>query len=158
MVKRRARLTDENDPLSSTDKVLAGFEEISQSARSLSDNKQSNQQANVLGSQEDNNLTSQLPDPATSQQAKLQTSSVEGKPTSQSFEKPKLRKSTFQLGETVLHQLDQLHLMLQLELGKANAPYKEVIVEEAISQLLEQANFNRFELIKVLVKRQQMRE
>jgi len=166
MVKRRARLTDENDPLSSTDKVLAGFEEISQSARSLSDNKQSNQQANVLGSQEDNNLTSQLPDPATSQQAKLQTSSVEGKSASQPFETPafppveklKLRKSTFQIGETVLHQLDQLHLMLQLELGKANAPYKEVIVEEAISQMLEQANFNRSELIKVLIKRQQMRE
>lgn len=182
MVKRRARLTDENDPLSSTDKVLAGFEEISQSARSLSDNKQTSQQlgvlgsqednnltsqlsdqptsqqANVLGSQEDNNLTSQLSDQPTSQQAKLQTSSVEGKPASQPFEKPKLRKSTFQLGETVLHQLDQLHLMLQLELGKANAPYKEVIVEEAIAQLLEQANFNRSELIKVLVKRQQMRE
>jgi hypothetical protein len=166
MVKRRARLTDENDPLSSTDKVLAGFEQISRSARSLSDNKQSNQQANVLGSQEDNNLTSQLSDPATSQQAKLQTSSVERKPASQPFETPafppveksKLRKSTFQIGETVLHQLDQLHLMLQLELGKANAPYKEVIVEEAISQMLEQANFNRSELIKVLIKRQQMRE
>ncbi len=158
MVKRRARLTDENDPLSSTDKVLAGFEEISQSARTLSDNKQSSQQPSVLGSQEDNNLTSQLSDQPTSQQAKLQTSSVEGKPASQPFEKPKLRKSTFQLGETVLHQLDQLHLMLQLELGKANAPYKEVIVEEAIAQLLERANFNRSELIKVLVKRQQMRE
>ncbi len=32
MAKRRARLNDENDPLSSTDKVLAGFEQLSQSA------------------------------------------------------------------------------------------------------------------------------
>jgi hypothetical protein len=37
-----------------------------------------------------------------------------------------------QISEEVLHQLDKLHLTLQLELGKANAPYKEVIVEEAL--------------------------
>jgi hypothetical protein len=54
------------------------------------------------------------------------------------IEKPKLRKSTFQISETVLLQLDQVHLRLQLELGKAIAPYKEVIVEEALVRLLEQ--------------------
>ncbi len=31
MAKKRARLTDDNDPLSSTDQVLAGFEQLSQS-------------------------------------------------------------------------------------------------------------------------------
>lgn len=36
MTKRRARLSD-NDPLSSTDKVLAGFEQFSQSASQPSD-------------------------------------------------------------------------------------------------------------------------
>jgi hypothetical protein len=68
-----------------------------------------------------------------------------------------LRKSTFQISEAVLTKLDQLHLQLQLELGKANAPYKEAIVEFAIVQLLEQANSNRAQLIEALLKRHQER-
>ncbi|MBD2122523.1 hypothetical protein [Trichocoleus sp. FACHB-262] len=50
----------------------------------------------------------------------------------------KLKKATFQLDETLLKELDTFHLKLQLELGKENAPYKEVLVEAAIAQLLEQ--------------------
>ena len=62
------------------------------------------------------------------------------------------------MSEAVLQQLDTFHLQLQLELGKANAPYKEVIVEEAIARLLEQANQNRAKLIAALEQRQQRRE
>jgi len=50
----------------------------------------------------------------------------------------KWKKATFQLDETLLKELDTFHLKLQLELGKENAPYKEVLVEAAIAQLLEQ--------------------
>jgi hypothetical protein len=46
-----------------------------------------------------------------------------------------------------LQQLDKFHLQLQLELGKGSAPYKEVIVEEALVRLLEQAQENPEELI-----------
>jgi hypothetical protein len=59
------------------------------------------------------------------------------------------------LSRSVLEQLDTLHLQLQLQLGKANAPYKEVIVEEAISQLLEQMLQDRDLLISRLQERQQ---
>ncbi len=165
MAKRRARLTDSNDPLNLTDKVLEGFEQVSQSA---------SQQPNKLTSQSEKKSKSQLPDKSASQQQSASpwrspspplvdhpvsqesshlTSQEVNKSTSQLVKKSKLRKSTFQISETVLNQLDQLHLQLQLELGKANAPYKEVIVEAAIVQLLEQANSNRASLIEALVKR-----
>ena len=62
------------------------------------------------------------------------------------------------MSEAVLQQLDTFHLQLQLELGKANAPYKEVIVEEAIARLLEQASQNRAKHMKALQERQQQRE
>jgi hypothetical protein len=50
----------------------------------------------------------------------------------------KLKKATFQLDEILLKELDTFHLKLQLELGKENAPYKEVLVEAAIARLLEE--------------------
>lgn len=117
MAKRRVRLNDENDPLSSTDKVLAGFEQLSQSATQL-----------------------------------------DGKLTSRQVNKLTIRKATFQLNEAVLQQLDKFHLQLQLELGKGMTPYKEVIVEEAITRLLEQAQENPEELIAVLRLRQEKRK
>ena len=127
MAKRRVRLNDENDPLSSTDKVLAGFEQISKSTR-----------------QPDKKLTSQSADKSTSQEVKS--------------EKAIWRKSTFQINKEVLHQLDKLHLTLQLEMGKTNAPYKEVIVEEALVRLLEEVNSDRGALISALVERQKSRD
>jgi hypothetical protein len=231
MVKRRARLED-NDPLSSTDRVLAGFEQISKSASQQS-NQSTSQEADVLEGQEEiakhelgiapdsvssesettsqqsdkstiqqvDNLTSQQPiaeklvatgitinGESTSQQLDKSTSQQDINITSQqptmeqsaqvtinreitsqqsdksaiqqfdNIEKPKLRKSTFQISETVLLQLDQLHLTLQLELGKAIAPYKEVIVEEALVRLLEQFADDRSGLIEVLVSRQKSRD
>jgi hypothetical protein len=125
VAKRRARLNDENDPLSSTDKVLAGFEQLSQS---------------------------------TSQQVSNTTSQQVYQPASQQADKSIIRKATFQLSEVVLQQLDKFHLQLQLELGKGSAPYKEVIVEEALVRLLEQARENPEELIAVLRQRQEMRK
>ncbi|WP_197090207.1 hypothetical protein [Crocosphaera watsonii] len=65
---------------------------------------------------------------------------------------------TFKIQESVVNRLDRLHLQLQLDLGKANAPYKEVIVEEAISLLLEEMESNRDELIEVLQERQSQRK
>jgi hypothetical protein len=171
MAKRRARLTDSNDPLNLTDKVLAGFEQVSQSA---------SQQANKLTSQEDEKSESQEPEKLTSQspseiasrspspnpsladkpesQESINPASQEAnQSTSQLVNKLNLRKSTFQISDAVLASLDRLHLQLQLELGKANAPYKEAIVEFAIVQLLEQANSNRAQLIEALLKRHQER-
>jgi hypothetical protein len=151
MVKKRARLED-NDPLSSTDRVLAGFEQLSKSAI---------QEPDKLTSQQDSNITSQQPmmeqitinrETASQQSDKSAIQQVDN------IEKPKLRKSTFQISETVLLQLDQVHLRLQLELGKAIAPYKEVIVEEALVRLLEQFVADRPGLIEVLVSRQKSRD
>lgn len=70
------------------------------------------------------------------------------KPTSQQVKK--LKKATFQLSEALLKELDTFHLKLQLELGKENTPYKEVIVEEAIAQLLEQYKQNPQKTLKAL--------
>jgi hypothetical protein len=157
MTKRRARLNDDNDPLSSTDKVLAGFEQISKSASqqdevSTSQQSKSEHTFEASTSQQNNTPIIQLNSNSTSQKANLLTSQQVN------LEKVSLRKSTFQISEEVLHQLDKLHLTLQLELGKANAPYKEVIVEEALVQLLESFNSDRAALIEVLMSRQKSRD
>lgn len=149
MAKRRARLNDENDPLSSTDKVLAGFEQLSQSTTQQA-SKTTSQQVSQSTTHPDVKLVSQPNDKSTSQPA--------SKPTTQPADKSAIRKATFQLNEAVLQQLDKFHLQLQLELGKGSAPYKEVIVEEAIARLLEQAQSNPEELITVLRQRQEMRK
>ncbi|MGI2906817.1 hypothetical protein [Tolypothrix sp. VBCCA 56010] len=182
MAKRRVRLNDENDPLSSTDKVLAGFEQVSKStsqqdkkltiqsvdkltsqqdrlstsqqdkADSNNLKKSTSQQANQIESPQSNNSTSQTKSNSASLQANFSTSQQV------SSEKAICRKSTFQINEEVLHQLDKLHLTLQLELGKTNAPYKEVIVEEALVRLLEEVNSDREALISALVERQRSRD
>jgi hypothetical protein len=119
------------------------------------------QQSNKLTSHQDGNTTGQQPmikqitsnGETTSQQSDKLTSHQGG-----NIEKPKLRKSTFQISETVLLQLDQVHLKMQLEWGKASAPYKEVIVEEALVRLLEQFADDRLGLMEVLVSRQKSRD
>lgn len=99
--------------------------------------QQVEQSASQIVSKSNNNLSSKLVDKSASQTT------------------DKLRKATFKLSEPVLEQLDTFHLQLQLELGKANTPYKEVVVEEAISQLLEQVIQDRDLLIARLKERQQ---
>ncbi len=219
MVRKRARLGEDNDPLTSTDKVLAGFEELSKSTSRATDklgsqdveddaanktnkstsqqvnkstirqarrkktlrsnpSEQDTQEVNFSGSQQDENIESQKvvekqnskstsgqPNKSGSQQDNQearqevkQNKKESDKLASQQVNKLVVRKSTFQLSSTILEQLDRLHLELQLELGKLDAPYKEVIVEEAIAQLLEVAAENRSGLVEALLERQGQRK
>lgn len=148
MARQRARLKD-NDPLSPTDEVLAGFEQASKST-SREVNKSTGQNSRVSEDEQSSKRGGQAIETTGNQQA--------NKLESQEANKLTIRKATFQLSESVLEQLDIFHLQLQLEIGKANAPYKEVIVEEAIAQLLEQAKLDRAKLIEALKQRQQQRE
>ena len=124
MAKQRARLTDDNDPLNSTESVFTSLEQASKSESQQVDNIAIQKVEKSKPKQQPIKLTQQLDD----------------LPTSQQVNKSKIRKSTFQLSEAVLTQLDRYHLQLQLDLGKADAPYKEIIVEEAIAQFLANAD------------------
>ena len=130
MAKPRARLTDSNDPLSSTVSVFASLEQVSKS-----------------GSRQVSNTTIQEVASLVPEQEVVTT-------TPKQVKKSAIRKSTFQLSEEVLKQLDRYHLQLQLELGKAEAPYKEVIVEEAIAQFLVNADQK---IVDKLLERQKTR-
>ena len=151
----------------------------------ISNGERASQQFDKSTSQQGGNTTSQQPvikqitsngeiasqqfNKSTSQQPMIKQITSNGETTSQqsdkltshqggNIEKPKLRKSTFQISETVLLQLDQVHLKMQLEWGKASAPYREVIVEGALVRLLEQFADDRLGLIEVLVSRQKSRD
>ena len=139
MAKQRARLTDDNDPLTSTDSVFASLEQAGKSASQQADNITSQQvrDLNVITSQQVNKPARQQVERNNANQATSQPVSLSA---SQKADKSAIRKSTFQLSEEILKQLDRYHLHLQLELGKADAPYKEVIVEEAIAQFLVNAD------------------
>ena len=140
MAQKRARLTDENNPLrSKTDDFLDGLGQVNQ-----------------LSSQEVNNPASKKAGNTTSQEVIKPTSEQANKSKTQ--EAVTLRKATFKLSEVLLKRLDSFHLRLQLELGKAETPYKEVFVEEAISQLLDQAELTPDEVLTVLRARQESRE
>jgi hypothetical protein len=214
-LKKRARLID-NDPLSPTDEVLLGFQQVSKStsqqtidapalqpdevppdqsqplknlgmSASQPVDKPTSQQvslqlsqqadlddsqpasvsksqkvnllspppANVSDSQQVDGIGSQLADVSTSPPDNGSNALPAVIPASQQVDKLTLRKSTFQLTSAILQQLDVFHLHLQLELGKAKAPYKEVIVEEAICQLL--ATQDRQQLLTNLEQRQAQR-
>ena len=145
MAKPRARLTDDNDPLSSTESVFAS-QEASKSGSQQVSNTTIQEVASLVPEQEVVTTTlKQVNKPASQQAEKLK---------SQEAKKSVIRKSTFQLSEEVLKQLDRYHLQLQLELGKADAPYKEVIVEEAIAQFLVSADQT---FVDRLLKRQKTR-
>ncbi|OKH42919.1 hypothetical protein NIES2101_31910 [Calothrix sp. HK-06] len=141
------------------DKSTSQEMEVSVSKKGTADSSKSNkstrQQPNQSTSQEDNasspknsNPTSEQVDNTTSQQVE-----PENEP-----KKVVCRKSTFQINAKVLDLLDKLHLTLQLEMGKANAPFKEVIVEEALVRLLEQVDIDRQAVVSVLVQRQESRD
>jgi hypothetical protein len=134
-------------------------------------------------SQQVNNLTSQQPDKSTSQQvdeldlnkstsqevnnlASQEVNQAElNKSTSQQVDqlasqqanKPTIRKATFQVDAAILADLDRYHLQLQIEMGRRNAPYKEILVEEAIAQWLERAAKSPDRAVKSLIKRQEQR-
>lgn len=130
MARKRARLAD-NDPLNLSNAVLDPIEE-------------------------DNQSTSQQDDTTASQPAQSTPSPVK-KPTSQQDDKStvELKKATFQIDKAVLTKLERFVLSLQLELGKENAPYKEVVVEEAIERLLAT---DQAKLLKALDRRQRKRK
>ena len=146
MAKPRARLTDDNDPLSSTESVFASLEQASKSASQQAGNTTIQEVVSPVLEQEAIVITAAQADKSESQQS--------NKSESQEVKKSTIRKSTFQLSEEVLKQLDRYHLQLQLELGKADAPYKEVIVEEAIAQFLANAD-QKF--VDEILKRQKTR-
>ena len=119
----------------------------------LQADKSASQQADKLESQ-------QVSSPVLEQEAIVITTVQADKSSSQQSDKIEsqqvrlstIRKSTFQLSEEVLKQLGRYHL--QIELGKADAPYKEVIVEEAIAQFLANAD-QKF--VDEILKRQKTR-
>lgn len=182
MSSKRARIIDKN-PLSQTDSVLDSFQQYSKPESQQADKSTSQQVSKSTGQQvetienEDqqpatpksetpvpveakpsNQSASRKVDKSTSQQLDKLTSEPANQQESQEVNKPIIKKATFQLSEEVLQRLDTFHLQLQLEMGKANTPYKEVMVEEAIAQLLEQAQRDRAKLIAALHQRQRQRE
>lgn len=140
-MRKRIRLTDENDPLTQTEQVLAGFEQVS---------KLASQQVNKLTSQESRSLQNQGSTGLDAQQVDLSGGQL--------VDKLVLKKATFQIDSQVLRQLDRLHLKFQMENGKAEAPYKEVIVEEAITRFLAEINDNEAQLLQDLNARQKSRD
>lgn len=140
-MRKRIRLTDENDPLTQTEQVLAGFEQVS---------KLASQQVNKSTSQESGSLQSQGSIGLDAQQLDLSGGQL--------VDKLVLKKATFKIDSQVLQQLDRLHLKFQMENGKAEAPYKEVIVEEAITRFLVEINDNEAQLFQDLSARQKSRD
>jgi hypothetical protein len=140
-MRKRIRLTDENDPLTQTEQVLAGFEQVS---------KLASQQVEKSTSQESGSLQSQGSTGLDAQQVDLSGGQL--------VDKLVLKKATFQIDSQVLQQLDRLHLKFQMENGKAEAPYKEVIVEEAIARFLAEINDNEAQLLQDLSARQKSRD
>lgn len=96
-------------------------------------------------------------DPASEPESSKSESQQDKNKTSQQVDKLVIRKATFQLSGAVLERLDRFHLQLQLSLGKANTPYKEVIVEEAIAQMLDYAEKHPTEAIDLMQQRQARR-
>ncbi len=203
MATKRARITDRN-PLTATDGVLAGYEQVNKSASQLSEPEErqvTSEQVNKLESQQSNKTTSKQSSKldgrdniateevrkSTSQQVEnpVLTSQEPNKPGiqkvnelellsdrleseklasqqsekvgSQQVSKPIIRKATFQVDAAILEALDRYHLQLQIEMGKRNAPYKEILVEEAIAQWLERADKSPDRAVKSLLKRQEQR-
>ena len=70
---------------------------------------------------------------------------------------PSLRKATFKIDNQVLDSLDRYHLQLQMDLGKRNAPFKEIIVELALKNILHQAQTHPEQLLQLLQQQQQIR-
>jgi hypothetical protein len=117
------------------------------------DNKSTSQQPGKPGIQEVNE-SELLGDRSKSNKS---ASKQPEKSTSQQVSKPIIRKATFQVDAAILADLDRYHLQLQIEMGRRNAPYKEILVEEAIAQWLERAAKSPDRAVKSLLKRQEQR-
>ena len=51
MTRKRARITDENNPLTSTDEILAGFQQLSQSTSQQAETSSLQQPSNIASQQ-----------------------------------------------------------------------------------------------------------
>ncbi len=115
----------------------------------------------ILTSQEPDNLASEEVDKLEAvtnrSESDKSTSQQFDKLASQQVSKPTIRKATFQVDASILADLDRYHLQLQIEMGRRNAPYKEILVEEAIAQWLERAAKSPDRAVKSLLKRQEQR-
>jgi hypothetical protein len=129
-------------------------EEVSKPTSQLVDNP-------ILTSQEPDNLASEAFDllevVSNRPESDKSTSQQSEKLASQQVSKPIIRKATFQVDAAILADLDRYHLQLQIEMGRRNAPYKEILVEEAIAQWLERAAKSPDRAVKSLLKRQEQR-
>ena len=158
MTPKRPRISD-NDPLNRTERVLQNFasterpieriesltlEVTCQQVDKLKE-PSTPDDVDTLTSQRVDNLAGQQDDQTIERSEDKQTDEV-GPP-----QRVELKKATFQIDKAVLDRLEKFVLTLQLELGKENAPYKEVIVEEAIDRLI---TLDKTKLLKVLKKRQ----
>jgi hypothetical protein len=157
MTRKRARITDENNPLTSTDEILAGFQQLSQSTSQQVESP-AIKEIDDIATQKAKKSAIAKSDNIASQQVDMSVVNQVSNLESQQVNKLTTQKATFQLSQSVLEQLDRFHLELQLELGKKNTPYKEVIVEEAISQLLIQLADDQQSIIQKLWERQQQRK
>lgn len=130
---------------------------IPESEPAINTTSQKDDKINNKPSLQDSKSTTQQVEQPTSTKTSDSTSYQVEKPTSQKDEllAVELKKATFQLDKAVLTKLEKFVLGLQLELGKENAPYKEVIVEEAIERLL---NNEPTRILKALEKRQKRRK
>ena len=166
-MSKRARILN-NNPLSQTDSVLDSFDQHTKSESQEVDSSTRAQPplTDLSNTVKADSVEAALPAKPSHRKANKPTSQPVNKPASQQAhnlesqqaDKPTLKKATFQLSESVLQQLDIFHLQLQLELGKANTPYKEVMVEEAILMLLARASQNRTKVITSLQARHQQRQ
>ena len=185
MANKRARISDRN-PLTATDSVIEGYEQVNLLASQEPKLEQeiteltTSEQVEKLGSQLVDKLSNQdgltvIPDQMATEEAYKSASQQVGKSeiTSQlayklasqevgwageiTSRKPIIRKATFQVDATILADLDRYHLQLQMEMGRRNAPYKEILVEEAIAQWLERAAKSPDRAVKSLIKRQEQR-
>ena len=144
------------DELANQDKTSdnPATEEVSKPTSQLVNNS-------ILTSQEPDNLASQEADKleVASDRPDLDksTSQEPDKSATQQVSKPTIRKATFQVDAAILADLDRYHLQLQIEMGRRNAPYKEILVEEAIAQWLERAAKSPDRAVKSLLKRQEQR-
>lgn len=147
--KLASQLVDESDKLTSQEPDNLVSQEVDNSAvvsSRVNLDSSASQQSDNLATEEVSKPTSQLVN-----------ESISDKLGSQQASKPTIRKATFQVDAVILEALDRYHLQLQIEMGRRNAPYKEIVVEEAIAQWLERAAKSPDRAVKSLLKRQEQR-
>ena len=158
MTPKRPRISD-NDPLNRTERVLQNFASTERPIERIESltlevtGKQVDKLKEPSTPDDVDTLTSQRVDNLAGQQDDQTIERAEDKQTDEVGppQRVELKKATFQIDKAVLDRLEKFVLTLQLELGKENAPYKEVIVEEAIDRLI---TLDKTKLLKVLKKRQ----